>query len=228
MSGVGFRYPDGEKDVLTNINFNVQANEKVSIQGDDGSGKSSLLRLMSGSYDSFHGSIQINGVPLRNYNLASLRLKSGVVISQQDIFEGTLMDNICMGLEQVDMQELMQLCKITGLDEFIQALPFGFDTYLPATGRKLPTHASKKILLVRALLNKPRLLLLEEPWAGLEKNCQENIKQFLLQGLGSTTVFVITRDDAFSRACDKIILLNENGCSVVAGDPMVPGGGENV
>jgi ABC-type bacteriocin/lantibiotic exporter with double-glycine peptidase domain len=150
--------------------------------------------------------------------LQSLRLKTGVVISQQDIFEGTLMDNICMGLENVGINEIQQLCSKTGLTEYIATLKNGFDTQLSATGRKLPGHAVKKILLVRALINKPKLLLLEEPWIGLEEKYQQQIKQLLLSEMNNTTVLVITNDNGFAKSCDKIIELKKEGCRVMMGN----------
>ncbi|MEI7735585.1 MAG: ATP-binding cassette domain-containing protein [Ferruginibacter sp.] len=209
-----FNYPDSNTNTLTNISFSVVAGEKVCIQGNEGSGKSTLLRLLAGSYNNFEGAVLINDIPINNYNLQSLRSNTGVVISQQDIFEGTLMDNICMGLQDVDMQELLSLCNTTGLTNFISTLKYGFDTPLFATGRKLPAHAIKKILLVRALINKPKLLLLEEPWIGLEQQYQQQIKELLLTGI-TATVLVITKDDAFAKVCDKVIFLKENGCEVI-------------
>jgi ATP-binding cassette, subfamily B, bacterial len=209
-----FKYPGSNTNTLTNVSFAVSAGKKVCIQGDEGSGKSTLLRLLAGSYNNFEGAVLINDIPINNYNLQSLRSKTGVVISQQDIFEGTLMDNICMGLQDVDMQEILSLCNTTGLTNFISTLKNGFDTPLFATGRKLPAHAIKKILLVRALINKPKLLLLEEPWIGLEEQYQQQIKQLLLTGIDAT-VLVITKDDAFAGACDKIVVLKENNYRVI-------------
>lgn len=216
LQQTGFRYPGAVSQTLNNISFTVAASEKVCIQGDEGAGKSTLLRLLAGSYKDFEGAVLINDLPISNYNLQSLRLQTGVVISQQDIFEGSLMDNICMGLEEVDMQEVLSLCRQTGLSSFISTLENGFDTQLSSTGRKLPGHAVKKILLVRALINKPRMLLLEEPWMGLEEQNQQQIKQLLLTGMPATTVLVITKDKAFAKACDKTIVLNENGCRVIS------------
>ena len=209
-----FTYPNSNCNTLTNVSFSVAAGEKVSIQGNEGSGKSTLLRLLAGSYNNFEGAVLINDIPINNYNIQSLRSKTGVVISQQDIFEGTLMDNICMGMQGVDMHELLSLCNTTGLTNFISTLKYGFDTPLFATGRKLPAHAIKKILLIRALINKPKLLLLEEPWIGLEQQYQQQIKNLLLTGI-NTTVLVITKDEAFAKACDKVIVLKENGCKVI-------------
>jgi ABC-type bacteriocin/lantibiotic exporter with double-glycine peptidase domain len=217
LQQITFRYPNASTDTLNNISFTVAANEKVCIRGDEGSGKSTLLRLITGSYSNFDGAVLINDIPINNYNLMSLRLQTGVVISQQDIFEGTLMENICMGLEEVDLKEIVSLCNKTGLTNFISTLKNGFDTPLFATGRKLPGHAVKKILLVRALINQPKLLLLEEPWIGLEEHHQQQIKELLLTQLNSTTIIVITKDEAFAKACDKTIVLKKTGCEIIKG-----------
>ncbi len=221
-----FTYLHAPVAVFKNVSFSVAANEKICIRGDEGSGKSTLLRLLAGSYEDFDGAIMINGIPLKNYNLQSLRLKTGVVISQQDIFEGTLMENICMGLENMDINEIQMFCSKTGLTEYITTLKKGFDTQLSATGKKLPGHAIKKILLVRALINKPKLLLLEEPWIELEEKYQQQIKHLLLTEMNNTTVFVITNDHEFGSSCDKIIELKKEGCNVVMGSPQTPAGGE--
>lgn len=211
---VSFAYPDSRNPVVNDLSFRINVGEKVCIQGDEGTGKSTLLRLLAGTYDDFSGAILINDIPVSNYHLPSLRLKTGIMISQQDIFEGTLMENICLGLEGADIAEVQRLCNKVGLTEFISTLKNGYDTPLYATGRKLPGHAVKKILLVRALINKPRLLLLEEPWAGLEKNNQDQTRHFLLNELTNTTLVVITRDTEYAKACDKVILLKKEGCLV--------------
>ena len=228
LQQISFRYPGAITNTLNNISFNIAANEKVCIQGDEGSGKSTLLRLLTGSYSHFEGAVLINNIPVNNYDLQSLRLQTGVVISQQDIFEGTLMDNICMGLQEVNMQEVLSLCNKTGLTAFISTLKNGFDTPLFATGRKLPAHAVKKILLIRALINQPKLLLLEEPWIGLEEQNQQQIIKLLLTEMNNTTVIVITKDDAFATACDKTIILKQTGCLIINGNPQIPGGGEDL
>jgi ABC-type bacteriocin/lantibiotic exporter with double-glycine peptidase domain len=215
LQNTSFTYPNDTSPSLNNISFTINPNEKVCIRGDEGMGKSTLLRLLAGSYNNFEGAVLINDIPVNNYTLSSLRLQTGVVISQQDIFDGTLMENICMGLEGVNLEEILSLCKRTGLTEYISTLKNGFDTMLSATGRKLPGHAVKKILLVRALINQPKLLLLEEPWIGLEEQYQQQIKQLLLTGITSATVIVITKDGAFASACDKIIELRKDGCNII-------------
>jgi ATP-binding cassette subfamily B protein len=228
LQNVAFAYPGHATPILQNISFDIKPNEKICIQGDEGSGKSSLLRLLTGSYEDFTGSILMNDIPIKNYNLYSLRLKTGVVISMQDIFDGTLLENICMGLENASMDEILKLCKVTGLTEYLNSLPKGFDTPLYTSGRKLPGNVVKKILLVRALINNPCLLLLEEPWAGLEEMYQQQVKNYLLHEMKNTTVLVITKDESFAAECDKTIFIKSNGCQIIKGNPQLPSGGEGV
>jgi ATP-binding cassette, subfamily B, bacterial len=228
LTDVAFKYPGDTTDVFSNITFSIAPNEKICIQGDEGSGKSSLLRLLTGSYTNFSGSILINDIPIKNYDLHSLRVKTGVVISMQDIFDGTLLENICMGLKHVDMNEILVICKMTGLNDYLNILPNGFDTQLYTSGRKLPSNVVKKILLARALINKPSLLLLEEPWAGLEAIYQQQVKNYLLHEMKNTTVLVITKDENFATECDKTIFIKNNGCHIIKGNPQLPSGGEGV
>jgi ATP-binding cassette, subfamily B, bacterial len=223
LQNTSFTYPNDTSPSLNNISFTINPNEKVCIRGDEGTGKSTLLRLLAGSYSNFEGTVLINDIPVNNYNIPSLRLQTGILIGQQDIFDGSLMENICMGLEDVNMQEILSLCKKTGLTEYISTLKNGFDAMLTATGRKLPGHAVKKILLVRALVNKPALLLMEEPWIGLEEQYQQQIKQLLLTEMHSATVIVITKDEAFAKACDKIIELKKDGCNIISRKTVMPG-----
>jgi len=208
IQNLSFGYP-GSDHVVKDISLEAKPGEKICISGNDGSGKSSLLRLLTGMYNNFEGNILINGIPIKNYNLQQLRQKMGVMISQQDIFEGTLMENICMGLEDPDMDELIFLCKKTGLSDFLHTLKNGFDTQLSTNGRKLPATVVRKILLVRALINKPALLLLEEPWHGLETQYQQQIKSLLLD-MKDTTLFIISNEQGFAQACHKTIHMKNN------------------
>jgi ATP-binding cassette, subfamily B, bacterial len=204
LQNVSFAYPGADK-VLDNISVTVLPGEKICIDGKDGSGKSTLLRLLTGMYDGFEGAILFNDIPLKNYNLQQLRQHIGVMISQQDIFEGTLIENITMGLKDPDMDELVYLCKQTGLVDFIGTLKEGYDTMLNTNGRKLPATVVRKILLVRALINKPSLVLLEEPWRGLAPKYQQQIKDLILNNMPHITVFIISNDDDVKAACNKII-----------------------
>lgn len=208
---LSFWYPNTSNMILQDVSFRVMPGEKVCINGPEGSGKSTLLRLLAGCYDEFKGAILLNDVPIKNYNLFSLRKKTGLALSQQDIIEASLLDNLTMGQEGVSIEEVKNLCNITGLTDYIQTLKHGFDTQLSSTGRKMPEHAARKIVLIRALLNKPRLLLLEEPWAGMEKVYQDRIKEYLLTQGTQVSMIVVTSDESFIKKCDKSIIISKAG-----------------
>ena len=137
LKDLSFSYT-GVSDVLQNISLKIQPNEKVCISGKDSSGKSTLLKLMTGSYTDFTGSILIDDVPLGNYNLDSLRAQTGVLMNQQDIFQGTLLENIALGNPSVTMDAVKEYAAKTGLSDFIASLKDGYDTMLDPTGKRLP------------------------------------------------------------------------------------------
>ncbi|MBL7741453.1 MAG: ATP-binding cassette domain-containing protein [Chitinophagaceae bacterium] len=196
---------NNQKKIIDNLSFSIQPGEKVYVTGREGSGKSTLLKLMSGSYNDFEGALLINDVPIGNYDLSSLRARTGIFLSQQDIFHGTLLENISMGNKEIDMQQVIRLFKVVGLSDFFAAQKEGFDTWLDPTGKKLPRNVIHKILLVRALTGKPRLLLLEDPWSGIEEPYRSNIMQLLLNEYRETTTVIVTTDTEFTVKCNKVI-----------------------
>jgi len=209
LKDVSFSYND-ERNVLQNINLNIEANEKICITGRESSGKSTLLRLLTGSYSDYKGSILFDDLPLGNYQLDSLRSKIGVLLNQQDIFQGTVWENITLGNENISTERIKELAAQTGLHDFIASQKDGLQTLLDPTGKRLSRNVIHRILLVRALALQPRLLLLEEPWMNLSPPQQNQIKKLLLN-LNDTTVVVVSNDESFAKECDKIIVLNENG-----------------
>jgi ABC-type bacteriocin/lantibiotic exporter with double-glycine peptidase domain len=213
MENVSFGYVPG-KLVLNNISLRINAGEKVALTGMDGKGKSTLLKLLTGSYQDFEGAILINNAPVGNYDLLSLRSQTGIMLSQQDIFEGSLIDNITMGNPDVSLQRVNHLAERTGLLSYISTLSRGYDTELDAAGIRLPRNVIHKILLVRALAHNPSLLLLEEPWQGLEDKNRRQVQETLLHESGNTTMIVVTNDERFLQLCDKIIHLDEKGITV--------------
>ena len=211
FKNVSFNYPNG-KNVLTDINVEIQAGEKVLIVGNSGSGKSTLLRLLTGTFTNFSGAIRINNIALGSYAIDSLRSNTGVLISQQDIFQGTIRDNITMGDTSITNEELYQLTKSTGLESFIGELEIGFDTDIDPAGKKLPEKIKQGILLARALFCRKTLLLLENPFDGLEINTIESVKEMMAK-LENVTMLVTAGTNAHQEIFDKIIYL-ENGSIV--------------
>jgi ABC-type bacteriocin/lantibiotic exporter with double-glycine peptidase domain len=202
---VSFAYQK-EQPILKNVSFTIKAGQKVCITGREGSGKSTVLKLLTGAYPAFSGAVLVNDVPVGNYNLGYLRSQTGIVLGQQDVFAGTLWENITLGDEGVDASYITQLIQLTGLSSYIASLKEGFDTELDPTGKRLPKNTVFKILLVRALAHKPKLLLLEEPWQGLDEETTRQVQHLLLHQTGATVV-VATNDAHFIRQCDQTIAL---------------------
>lgn len=216
INNLSFGFREDQK-ILKHIDLNIQPGQKISILGDAGSGKSLLLDLMTGSLEHQEGNLLINGIPIRNHQLESYRKHIGVFYHEQDIFNGTLMENLTMGDASISTKELMELVEVVGLNSFIRSLPDGFDTMLEPTGKGLSTIIAKKILLLRAFASSPELLLLDEPFelAGGE-DCQK-IANYLMQ-LKNTTVVVVTANLDFAKQADQAIIM-ENGQIVHSGKP---------
>lgn len=212
MKNLSFSYDD-ETNVLTNLNLLINANEKICIRGKDSSGKSTLLKVLAGAYTGFNGSMMLNDLPLGNYNLNSVRSQVGVLISQQDIFNGTVWENISLGNESITMQTVTELAAKAGLNDFVATLKNGYDTLLDPAGKRLPRNVIHKILLVRALAGKPALLLLEEPWELSENIYRRQIMQLLCK-IENTTVVVVSNDDEFAGLCDKVVTIEDGKINI--------------
>jgi ABC-type bacteriocin/lantibiotic exporter with double-glycine peptidase domain len=217
MQKLSFGYHEAAQ-ILKGISFTVNRGQKVCFMGTEGSGKSTILRLLTGSYMEFEGSITINDGPLGNYNPNSLRSITGILFHQQDIFEGTLHENIALGDTSITSTQIVELARKIGLESFLSSLKNGFDTPIDAVGKRLSGGVIRKILLLRALLSQPRLLLLEEPWQGLDDERQNQVKGYLLKETPGTTVLVTTNDESFARQCDYVIVL-EHGTILKQGTP---------
>jgi ABC-type bacteriocin/lantibiotic exporter with double-glycine peptidase domain len=202
---VAFAYQE-DRPVLSNMTFTIKPGEKVSVTGKDGSGKSTILKLLTGAYPAFNGSILINDVPIGNYSLGYLRSQTGIVLSQQDVFAGTLWENLVLGNDNIDMAYLTRLVQVTGLSQFIGSLKEGYDTVLSPTGNRLPKNVVQKILLVRAMVHKPKLLLLEDPWQGISDENSREIQQFLLNEINATAIITTDQQEFISKSSQTIVL----------------------
>ncbi len=175
----------------------IPAGGKACIVGPEGSGKSTLLQLMGGIYTGFEGELSIDGIPLSNYQLDSLRAQIGISLSGLHIFQGTVWENVTLGKMEIPVDELMEISKKIHFDKQIQGWGAGWDTKVSPLGARLSGSTIRKILLMRALAKKPRLLLLEEPWRGCSTEDRIAIQDYLLQLPSSTTVVVVTNDPDF-------------------------------
>jgi ABC-type bacteriocin/lantibiotic exporter with double-glycine peptidase domain len=196
---------DSNKKILDSITLRFTPGQKISITGPEGSGKSMLLRILTGNYQDFQGSFQINHFPIQNYALQSLRKYIGISLHGQEIFGGSLWENISLGQREITNDVILQKANDLGFDDFLTHFPAGFNTLIEPIGKKTPQTIIRKILLLRALCGNKKLLLLEEPWAGLESSNKEIIKKYLLNLPSDTTVIVVSDDADFNRLTDQQI-----------------------
>jgi len=206
---LSYRFNENNRYVLQNLNFEIKSGERVCIFGSQSSGKTTLLKLFTGGYLNYEGNLLFNDYPLANYNLKKLRQEIGIYLASADLFSGTLYENLTLGDSTITVPFILEVAEHTGLLPFIQSLPNGLDMRVDSIGKKLPRNTVNKILLTRALLTKPRLLLLEDCWSGLEKIEEENMVKSLTDKRNEFTLVAITNDENFARKCDKIILLHE-------------------
>jgi ABC-type bacteriocin/lantibiotic exporter with double-glycine peptidase domain len=194
--------------ILKNISFNIQPGQKVAITGDGDSGKTVLLRMLTGVFQDFEGDLSFDQVPINNYNLNTLRNNIGIYMQKQDIFSASLWENITLGNKEVKEQDVLDTFKIVGLDNFYKSLSKGFDTHLEPTGKQLSSSSVQKLLIARSLLNQPALLLLDEPMKLIAADDKQYLKNYLF-GLKDVTIIFTTNDPALIAKCDMVIHLDK-------------------
>jgi len=218
LNNVSFSFDD-EVEVLSNINFAVPAGAKVCLMGEEGAGKTMLLKVLTGAYHDFRGTILFDNIPLSNIKQDMLQLHLGVVFNDQDIFQGSLLENLTMGRQSFSFERLTTLAKLTELEEYLKKLPDGYETTMDVAGKRLSKSTRQKILIMRALLHHPSLLLLENPWSALSPQLTEKIQNYVINQTPNITTFMITKDEIFARQCDYIVrMANGEVVSVTRGN----------
>jgi ABC-type bacteriocin/lantibiotic exporter with double-glycine peptidase domain len=204
MRNFSFEFESG-KPVLDGINLHIQSGEKIQLNGPDGSGKSIFMRILTGNYLDFQGILMINKVPIKNYSLSSLRKHTGILLPGQEIFGGTVYENISLGKSEITPAIILETANQLGMSDFLNHFPQGFDSYIEPIGKKTPQTIIKKILLLRALSGEKRLLLLENPWTGLDAELAEKLREFLLKKSNATVIISTHESNGFDQ---KIIIKN--------------------
>ena len=207
VQNLNFKF-DENKPLLENISFNIPAGAKVCVMGDGGSGKSILLELIGGTLKNFEGVINVNTIPINNLNQKEYRKNIGIFYNEQDIFEGTLYENICMGNESITPADIMKHAEMLEIKEFISLLPEGLYTPLQPTGKGLSTIMAKKILLLRAIVHQPELLVLDEPFELAGAESSKKISKYLID-LPNTTCMIVSGYIPFAKRADLIIWLEK-------------------
>ncbi len=207
FENVNFSY-DNHNDVLTDINLSIKSGEWVAIMGASGSGKTSFLRLLTGAFREFTGKVLIDGIPIKNYDQSTIRSKTGIFLSKQDLFKGTLLENISIGSPLIKIDEILEVAKITGLLKIIQDFDKGLETIIDPEANKFSQEIKHKILLNRALIGENKLLLLENPFVFFTAVQKKELMNFLRKK--SLTLISTCVDEEGLDGFDRVVRI-ENG-----------------
>ena len=211
FDGVSFRYPGDEREVLHDISFCAEPGQTVAILGTTGSGKSTLVNLLPRFYDVTGGSVRLDGNDVRYVTLASLRSQIGIVLQSSLLFSGSVRANIAYGRPEAKGEEVEAAARAARADEFIRALPDGYDTIIGERGVGLSGGQRQRIAIARALLIDPRLLILDDSTSAVDAETEAAIQESLDQLMreGHRTVFVIAQRVSTMRDADLILVLDE-------------------
>jgi ABC-type bacteriocin/lantibiotic exporter with double-glycine peptidase domain len=207
LQDVDFSYPDSYKPVLNNLNLSVKCSERLLVSGANGSGKSTFLHVVAGIYELQKGQVSYNNFPRNNLQLDSLRSVVGGCLIEEQLFEGTLLENITMGRANATFENVKWAIHNLGLDSFVRSLPKGYDTALDPLGKKLSRSTIQKLLLARSIADKPKLLLLEYAFEHIDKLERSKIIDFLTLPENKWTIIAISNDDYLAQKSDRIALM---------------------
>ena len=210
IGGPTVYYPNSTKPVLSDVVFKAKSNEHILITGKNSSGKSTFLHVLAGLFDLQDGTISYNGIPRDNLKLDSLRSIIGGCLVEEALFEGSLLENINMGRDGATFENVKWAVKGVGLEEFVKKLPKGYETILEPLGKKLPKSIAQRILIARAIADKPKLLLLEYAFEHLDLVERKKIVDFLMDKSNNWTIVAVSNDDYIAQKADKIGIM-ENG-----------------
>ena len=195
--------------VFVGLNLFIKKGDSTAVVGESGSGKSTLLSLLQNLYPLKSGNISIGGIDITNISNKSLRKSVGVVPQQIDLFAGTIIENIALGEFEPDIQKLIGLCQMLGINEFVEKLPNTYNTYLSEQGINLSGGQRQRIAIARALYRNPEILILDEATSSLdpasEQKVQNTLEWFKQQG---KTIIIIAHRLTTIKNCDTIIVLN--------------------
>lgn len=216
FSNVNFHYPNfAGKPVLQNLNFEINAGETVAILGSTGSGKSSLVNLIPRFYDVTDGQITIDGIDVRDYDLNALRDSMGVVLQKNELFAGSITENIRWGDGGAPFEKVRQAALIAQADDFISSFNNGYDTIIGEKGSSLSGGQKQRICIARAIIRKPKILIFDDSTSALDLGTEARLQKALRENLAGTTVIMIAQRVASVKNADKIIVLDKGTVSAI-------------
>ncbi len=208
---VGFTYADGDHAVLHDLNLSVTPGRSIALVGPSGSGKSTLCNLIPRFYDVTEGSILIDGKDVRSLTQHSLRNSIGMVQQEVYLFSGSVYENIAYGKPGASREEVIEAAKLAGADEFIRALPQGYDTFVGERGVKLSGGQKQRISIARVFLKNPPILILDEATSALDNESEHLVQQSLEKLAHGRTTFTIAHRLTTIRGADEIWVLTDKG-----------------
>lgn len=215
LINVNFRYSNNEL-TLKNINLNINKGEKVAIVGESGSGKTTLAKLLLKFYEPESGSIIIDDINIKDLSIKNVRKNIAYVNQNTFMFSDTIKNNLKLGNKNISDEEIKRICKICKADEFIKALPMGYDTPVDESGNNLSGGQKQRLAIARALLQKPQILIFDEATSNLDTITEAGIKQTIFNLNSDMTCIIIAHRLSTIKNCDKIYVM-ENGCIVEYG-----------
>jgi ABC-type bacteriocin/lantibiotic exporter with double-glycine peptidase domain len=210
VQDLSFSYPESQKQILKNLNFKIPGGQSLCIMGSSGSGKSSLLQLLSGIIDPTEGHIIYNDMTLKSMDVRSLQEKVGFSLSNNQIFLGTVMENITMGRSSITLNEVNKVVEMVNLKSFCAGLSNGLNTNLDPEGRRIPRSVANKIILARAIVNKPKLLILEDPLDHVPIDEKEDIIKRIIDKNNGWSIILTTVDPTWTKYIPNVLIL-KNG-----------------
>lgn len=207
---VTFSYKHGTGEpVLRDIDLHIKSGETIGIIGGTGSAKSSLVNLISRLYDVDRGSVLVGGQDVRKYDLEVLRNEVAVVLQNNVLFSGTILQNLRWGNENATLEECEEACRLACADEFIQKFPDKYNTYIEQGGTNVSGGQKQRLCIARALLKKPKILILDDSTSAVDTATDASIQQSFEERIPDTTKIIISQRVSSVQSADRIIVLND-------------------
>ena len=210
FENVTFSYKKGTgAPVLKNINLDIKSGETIGIIGGTGSAKSSLVNLISRLYDVTEGKLLVGGVDVRAYDMEALRNQVSVVLQNNVLFSGTILENLRWGDKEATEEECRHACELACADEFIQKMPEGYNTYIEQGGTNVSGGQKQRLCIARALLKKPRILILDDSTSAVDTATDAKIRKAFAEEIPGTTKLIIAQRISSVEHADRIIVMHE-------------------
>ena len=206
---VCFAYTKGGDYALEDINLHIDAGETIGVIGGTGSGKSSLVYLISRLYDVSRGSVKVCGMDVREYEQKTLRNEVAVVLQKSTLFSGTVLENLRWGKEDATLEECREACRQACADEFVEAMPDGYDTYIDQGGTNVSGGQRQRLCIARALLKKPKVLILDDSTSAVDTATDASIRDALSSRIEGLTKIIISQRILSIRDADRIVVMDD-------------------